>query len=116
MRWRLIQTYRSVPEKSELFPQKACYLDVWADTLSHMKTTVQIPDTLLEQAKRLASQEHTTVRALMEEGLRRLIAERKRAKPFKLRKVSFRGNGLQPQMAGADWRQIRDTAYEGRGA
>jgi hypothetical protein len=81
-----------------------------------MKTTVQIPDTLLEQAKRLASQEHTTVRALMEEGLRRLIAERKRAKPFKLRKVSFRGNGLQPQMAGADWQQIRDTAYEGRGA
>jgi len=81
-----------------------------------MKTTVEIPDSLLEQAKRLASQEHTTVRALMEEGLRRLIAERKGAKPFKLRKVSFRGNGLQPQMAGAAWQRIRDAAYEGRGA
>jgi hypothetical protein len=81
-----------------------------------MKTTVEIPDSLLGQAKRLASQENTTVRALMEEGLRRLMAERKGAKPFKLRKVSFRGNGLQPQMAGVAWERIRDAAYEGRGA
>jgi len=96
--------------------ERACNLDVHCDTSSHMKTTVQIPDSLLEQAKRLASQEHTTVRALMEEGLRRLIAERRGKKPFKLRKVTFCGNGLQPQMAGTGWQQIRDTAYEGRGA
>ena len=81
-----------------------------------MKTTVEIPDSLLEQARRLASQERTTVRALVEEGLRRVVAERNRARPFKLRKVSFKGNGLQPQMAGAAWQQIRDAAYQGRGA
>jgi Bacterial antitoxin of type II TA system, VapB len=81
-----------------------------------MKTTVEIPDSLLDQAKRLAAQEHTTVRALVEEGLRRIMTERKRARSFKLRKVSFKGNGLQPQMAGASWPQIRDAAYEGRGA
>jgi len=81
-----------------------------------MKTTVEIPDSLLEQARRLASQERTTVRALVEEGLRRVVAERNRARPFKLRKVSFKGNGLRPQMAGAAWQQIRDAAYEGRGA
>jgi hypothetical protein len=81
-----------------------------------MKTTVEIPDSLLQQAKRLASQEHTTVKALVQEGLRRLMAERKAGKPFKLRKVSFRGNGLQAQMAGAAWQQIRDAAYQGRGA
>jgi hypothetical protein len=81
-----------------------------------MKTTVEISDSLLHQAKRLASEEHTTVRALMEEGLRRLMAERKAARPFKLRKVSFRGKGLQAQMAGASWQQIRDAAYQGRGA
>jgi hypothetical protein len=81
-----------------------------------MKTTVEISNSLLEQAKRVASQERTTVRALMEEGLRRVIAERKATKPFKLRKVTFRGKGLQPEMAGASWQQIRDTAYEGRGA
>ena len=37
----------------------------------------------------------------MEEGLRKIVAERKRAKAFRLRKASFRGKGLQPQMAGA---------------
>jgi mRNA-degrading endonuclease RelE of RelBE toxin-antitoxin system len=81
-----------------------------------MKTTVEISDSLLEQAKRLASQEQTTVRALIEEALRRIVAERKAAKPFKLRRVTFRGKGLQPRMAGAAWQEIRNTIYEGRGA
>jgi mRNA-degrading endonuclease RelE of RelBE toxin-antitoxin system len=81
-----------------------------------MKTTVEIPDSLLKQARRLAAQERTTLRALVEEGLRRITTERQRATPFKLRKASFRGKGLQPRMAGASWEQIRDAAYEGRGA
>ena len=81
-----------------------------------MKTTVEIPDSLLQQARRLAAQENTTVKALVQEGLHRLLAERKAGKPFKLRKVSFRGSGLHPQMAGAAWQQIRDAAYQGRGA
>ena len=81
-----------------------------------MKTTVEIPDSLLDQARRLARQENSTVKALVEEGLRRILAERGRARSFKLRKVSFKGNGLQPRMAGASWQQIRDAAYEGRGA
>jgi hypothetical protein len=93
-----------------------CHIDVFYDTFLHMKTTVEIPDSLLEQTRQLAMRERTTVRALMEEGLRRIVAEHKRAKAFKLRKASFRGKGLQPQMAGAEWQQIRDTIYEGRGA
>ena len=93
-----------------------CHIDVFYDTFLHMKTTVEIPDSLLEQAKQLAMRERTTVRALVEAGLRRIVAEHKRAKAFKLRKASFRGKGLQPQMAGAEWQQIRDTIYEGRGA
>jgi len=81
-----------------------------------MKTTVEIPDSLLNEVRNLAIQEHTTVKVLVEEGLRRVTAERKRGKRFKLRNASFRGNGLQPHMAGASWQQIRDAAYEGRGA
>jgi len=53
---------------------------------------------------------------LVEKGLRQIVPEHKRGKTFKLRKASFRGKGLQPQIAGAGWQQIRDTAYEGRGA
>ena len=64
----------------------------------------------------MALREGRTVRALVEEGLRRVLAERKRTRVFRLRKASFKGKGLQPHVAGASWDQIRDTAYEGRGA
>ena len=80
-----------------------------------MKTTVEIPDTLLEEARKLASRHDTTLRVLIIEGLRRVIAERKRSGPFRLRKATFRGKGLQAGVAGAPWERIRDMTYEGRG-
>jgi len=80
-----------------------------------MKTTVEIPDTLLKEAKKLASTKGTTVRALIEEGLRRVIDERKRAGDFRLRKATFKGKGIQPHLGGSSWERIRDLAYEGRG-
>jgi len=83
---------------------------------SHMKTTIQIPDSLFQQARRLAQREHTTLKALVEQGLRRIVAERQRRGGFRLRKVTYKGQGLQPQVAGASWEQIRDLSYEGRGA
>ncbi len=83
---------------------------------SHMKTTIQIPDSLFEEARRLAQREHTTLKALVEQGLRRTLAERKRRGGFHLRKVTFKGKGLQPAMAGASGEQIRDLSYQGRGA
>lgn len=91
-------------------------MDWTYDTSTHMKTTVEISDSLLKDVKRVAARDHTTVRALIEEGLRRVTAERAAAKSFKLRKASFRGKGLQGPMAGASWQQIRDASYEGRGA
>jgi hypothetical protein len=80
-----------------------------------MKTTVEIPDQLLDEARRLAGREGTTLRALIEEGLRRIVAERKRTGLFRLRKATFRGEGLQPAVAGSSWDRLRDMAYEGRG-
>ena len=84
---------------------------------SHMKTTIQIADSLFREAHRVARQESTTLRALVEEGLRRAIAERRsrRSKRFRLRQVTFKGRGLQPHLAGATWDQILDLSYEGRG-
>ena len=79
-----------------------------------MKITVNISGPLLKEVRSLAAPEHTAVRALVEEGLRRITGERRRAKPFKLRKFSFQGKGLQPHMAGASWQEIRDAAYTGR--
>jgi hypothetical protein len=81
-----------------------------------MKTTIEISDSLLEEARKLAAKEGTTVRAFVEQGLRRIVAERKSRGAFKLRKASFAGNGLQPGATGATWEQIRDVIYEGRGS
>jgi hypothetical protein len=85
--------------------------------VSHMKTTIHIPDSLFEEAKKVAQQEKTTLKALVEEGLRKVVTERRGQKPggFKLRKASFKGQGLQPHLAGVTWDQILDLSYEGRG-
>jgi hypothetical protein len=80
-----------------------------------MKTTVHIPDSLLEEARKIASQEQTTIKALIEEGLRRTIDDRKHRRSFRLRKATFKGNGLQPDVADASWEKIRDLSYRGRG-
>ena len=80
-----------------------------------MKTTVHIPDTLLEEARKIAKIEQTTIKALIEEGLRLTIESRKRTGKFRLRKATFKGNGLQPNVAGASWEKIRDLSYGDRG-
>jgi hypothetical protein len=80
-----------------------------------MKTTIQIPDSLLSEVRKLANEEHRTLKSLMEEGLRRIVSERKRRGSFTLRKATFKGKGLQPHLAGATSDQIRDISYEGRG-
>lgn len=82
-----------------------------------MKTTVQISDPLLEEAKALAAAEGTTLRELVEAGLRQVLAERrKRRRRFELRDASFTGHGMQPEFADAGWERIRDAVYEGHGA
>jgi hypothetical protein len=80
-----------------------------------MKTTIEISDALLENARSLAAREKTTVRALVESGLRREIEERRHRTKFRLRDASFEGKGLQPGVP-ADWQRLRDLSYEGRGA
>lgn len=80
-----------------------------------MKTTVHIPDTLMKEARKIANQEHTTIKALIEEGLRLTIENRKRNSKFRLRKATFKGNGLQPDVASASWEKIRDLSYGARG-
>jgi muconolactone delta-isomerase len=84
--------------------------------VTHMKTTVEIPDALADEARALAAREKTTLRELIEAGLRLVLRERRRRAEFRLRDAAFRGNGLQPEFRDGDWRRIRDAGYEGRGA
>lgn len=81
-----------------------------------MKTTIEIADPLLNEVRKIAEREGLTLKAMVEQGLRKVIAERGRpAQAFRLRKASFRGQGLQPGVAAGGWERIRDLAYEGRG-
>lgn len=86
------------------------------DMVSHMKTTVQIPDPLFASAKEIARRDRTTLAALVEEGLRKVVGEReRRAKPFRLEDASVDGKGMNPEYAGS-WDAVRDAVYRGRGA
>ena len=80
-----------------------------------MKTTIDIADPLLEQVKRLAARQGTTVKALVEQGLRRVVAEKRREAAFVYRPVTFNGDGLQPDIEEMGWERMREIIYEGRG-
>lgn len=81
-----------------------------------MKTTIEIADPLLNRAKQVAAAEGVTLRELVEDGLRRVLEEREKRGAFRLRRATFRGQGLQPDVAEGSWQRLRDLAYEGRGA
>jgi hypothetical protein len=80
-----------------------------------MKTTLEISNPLLREARQIAARERTTLRALVEQGLRHVVSESRKRKRFKLRDASFGGRGLRPELRNASWDQIRDLIYEGRG-
>ncbi len=81
-----------------------------------MKTTLEISDPLLRDARKIAARDGTTLRALVEQGLRRVVAsKKKRGSGFRLRKVTFRGRGLRPELRDAGWDKIRELIYKGHG-
>lgn len=82
-----------------------------------MKTTVEISDTLVHKAEALASRNRTSLDALVEQGLRIVLKEEPQGREiFRLRRASFRGQGLQPDARGGAWEQLREIVYEGRGS
>jgi hypothetical protein len=81
-----------------------------------MKTTIEISDPLLREVRRVARREGVTLRALVERGLRHIVAETRHELPFKLRRASFKGKGRHRELGDASWERLRDLVYEGRGS
>ena len=81
-----------------------------------MKTTVEIAEELLRQAKSVAARERTTLRAVLEEGLRWALGKRRKKQRFKLRDARDGGKGVHPGIDDTDWTRLRDTIYERRGS
>jgi hypothetical protein len=78
-----------------------------------VKTTVEIADPLFDEARREAQRAGVTLRELIETGLRRILDERQRAKPFKLRDGSVAGRGPAPGIRSDDGRALAAYARMG---
>lgn len=76
-----------------------------------MKSNIDLSDELLEQVKRVARKEGTSLRRLFEEGLHRVLHARRNKARRKLNIPSYGGSGLTPEFEGSDWNKIRDTIY-----
>ncbi len=76
-----------------------------------MKTSLDISDHLFQQVKRLAHSSNVTVRALVEEGLRRVLEDRETRPAVKPKLLVFKGDGLTDEFVGASWSKVRDEIY-----
>lgn len=62
-----------------------------------MRTTINLPDDLLAQLKKLAAESRTTVTAIIEEALRERLARRRRKRQaYPVQPTTFGSEGLQP--------------------
>ena len=82
----------------------------------HMKTTVEIAEDLFARTREVARREGTTLRALVEEGLRTALARREQRVAYQWPDLSVTGEGLSPEMAEGNWESLRDRIYAGQGA
>lgn len=78
---------------------------------THMKTTVDIADTLFERAKAAAARQNRTLRDLIETGLR-LVLEQEDEAPFVLPDARVDGNGLTSEFRDAGWERTRAAIYD----
>ncbi|MBC7730946.1 MAG: type II toxin-antitoxin system VapB family antitoxin [Bacteriovorax sp.] len=81
-----------------------------------MKTTLDISDPLLDQVRKIAARDGDTLRSLVEQGLRKVVAERNaKAKPFKLKDGSVGTAGASSGYEKLSSQEMRALMYEGRG-
>jgi len=85
-----------------------------SDTVSSMKTTVDLPEVLVREAQDVARAEGTTLRNLVEDGLRVALKQRRAGSLFRLPDASVNGNGLRPEFRGVGWDELRAAIYGDR--
>jgi len=80
-----------------------------------MKTTVILPDALMEKVRKRAKKEHSTLTRILEQALRDYL-ERPPQKPAEHspRIEPFPGDGYADATLEGNWPRIRDLIYEDR--
>jgi hypothetical protein len=83
-----------------------------------MKTSLEISDHLFIKVKKLATKRGTSVRALIDQSLRLLLAEEENKQPVQPKLLTFGGDGFADRFDGASpsWDQLRDEIYRGHGS
>ncbi len=76
-----------------------------------MKTTIEIQDELLERAKRHAKRSRRPLRAIVEEGLRRVLSERLPTQRYKLPDASVGKSGATDPLEALSWQDLRAEIY-----
>jgi hypothetical protein len=79
-----------------------------------MKTTIEIADPLLARAKRHARKVGKPLRALVEEGLRRVLDAPSARAAYQLRDMSVGRAGDPNPLEAMSWQDLRDEIYGGR--
>ncbi len=79
-----------------------------------MKSTIELPDKLLREAKQYAAAQGIPSRAVFERGLDAVLpGVPGGSRRFRLQTVTTKGQGL---VCDGDWSAIRSLLYEGHGA
>lgn len=78
-----------------------------------MKTTIEIADDLLLRAKEKSQREQTTLRNLVEEGLRLLLEEdaKEEKKGIDMTFGVVAGQGFHPSIQDGSWKEISELIY-----
>lgn len=79
-----------------------------------MKTTIEIGDTLLARAKRHARRVGKPLRALIEEGLRRVLDAEMQTSTYAFDDRSVGEAGGANPLERYSWQDLRDEIYGGR--
>ena len=79
-----------------------------------MKTTIEIQDELLTRAKSRAKNTGRTLRSLVEDGLRQVLADDGPKERYELPDLSVGGPEGPGPLASYSWEELRDLIYEDR--
>lgn len=76
-----------------------------------MKTTLDIQDALLERAKRYAKRKHRPLRALVEDGLRRVLSDDVERRAYQLPDRSVGDPKAPDPLETLSWQDLRAEIY-----
>jgi hypothetical protein len=76
-----------------------------------MRTTIELNEALAKQVRALMAKRKTTFRALVEEGLRRVLDENRAPRNFEMRDASAGDGGLAEGVHDTSWETLSRLLY-----